>query len=134
MTNFSGKPLSSKTANAACGGPQGGGMDSRRNGVAEVSPKYLADIATNGVPVGYKQTDVGVIPEDWELKYLGEICNFENGDRSSNYPSAHEFSNSGIPFINAGHVSEGKIDLADMDYIPTHVYERLGGGKVKSGD
>ena len=134
MKNFSGEPISSKTANAACGGPQGGGMDSRRNGVAEVSPKYLADIATNGVPVGYKQTDVGVIPEDWELKYLGEICNFENGDRSSNYPSAHEFSNSGIPFINAGHVSEGKIDLADMDYIPTHVYERLGGGKVKSGD
>lgn len=134
MKNFSGEPISSKTANAACGGPQGGGMESRRNGVAEVSPKYLADIATNGVPVGYKQTDVGVIPEDWELKYLGEICNFENGDRSSNYPSAHEFSNSGIPFINAGHVSEGKIDLADMDYIPTHVYERLGGGKVKSGD
>lgn len=134
MTNFSGKPLSPKTGNAACGGPQGGGMDSRRNGVAEVNPKYLADVATNGIPVGYKQTEVGLIPEDWELKYLGEICNFENGDRSSNYPSAHEFSNSGIPFINAGHVSEGKIDLADMDYIPTHVYERLGGGKVKSGD
>lgn len=104
------------------------------SGVAEVNPKYLADVATNGIPVGYKQTEVGLIPEDWELKYLGEICNFENGDRSSNYPSAHEFSNSGIPFINAGHVSEGKIDLADMDYIPTHVYERLGGGKVKSGD
>ena len=134
MTNFSGEPISSKTGNAACGGPQGGGMDNRRNGVAEVNPKYLADVATNGIPVGYKQTEVGLIPEDWELKYLGEICNFENGDRSSNYPSAHEFSNSGIPFINAGHVSEGKIDLADMDYIPTHVYERLGGGKVKSGD
>lgn len=104
------------------------------SGVAEVSPKYLTEAALNAIPVGYKQTEVGVIPEDWELKCLGEICNFENGDRSSNYPSAHEFSNSGIPFINAGHVSEGSIDLEDMDYIPTHVYERLGGGKVKSGD
>ncbi|WP_272515291.1 MULTISPECIES: restriction endonuclease subunit S [unclassified Providencia] len=94
----------------------------------------VVEMGLNLIPAGYKQTEVGVIPEDWELKYLGEICNFENGDRSSNYPSAHEFSNSGIPFINAGHVSEGKIDLADMDYIPTHVYERLGGGKVKSGD
>ena len=67
MTNFSGENL-----NAACGGPQGGGMDSRRNGVAEVSPKYLPDIATNGVPVGYKQTEVGVIPEDWEVISIGE--------------------------------------------------------------
>ena len=67
MTNFSGEPISSKTANAACGGPQGGGMDSRRNGVAEVSPKYLAEAASNAIPVGYKQTEVGVIPEDWQV-------------------------------------------------------------------
>lgn len=111
--------------------------------VADASAGYFAHPAGEGLnpvqggvvcPPGYKQTEVGMIPEDWELKCLGEICNFENGDRSSNYPSAHEFSSSGIPFINAGHVSDGKIDLADMDYIPTYVYERLGGGKVKSGD
>ena len=91
-------------------------------------------VSSNLIPVGYKQTEVGVIPEDWEIKSLGEICSFENGDRSSNYPSAHEFSNFGIPFINAGHISEGKIDLENMDYIPTNIFERLGGGKVKSGD
>ncbi|MCB1658004.1 MAG: restriction endonuclease subunit S [Moraxellaceae bacterium] len=28
----------------------------------------------SNVPVGYKQTDVGVIPEDWELKSLRDIC------------------------------------------------------------
>jgi type I restriction enzyme S subunit len=76
MTNFSGKPLSSKTANAACGGPQGGGMDSRRNGVAEISPKYLAEVASNAIPSDYKQTEVGVIPEDWEVKTYGEVFTF----------------------------------------------------------
>ena len=25
------------------------------------------------VPVGYKNTEVGVIPEDWEVKELGQI-------------------------------------------------------------
>lgn len=69
MTNFSGENL-----NAACGG-----MDSRRNGVAEVSPKYLSDIATNGVPVGYKQTEVGVIPEDWDVKKIGDLANVIRG-------------------------------------------------------
>src|SRR5690554_5243371 len=67
MTNFSGKNL-----NAACGGPQGGGMDSRRNGVAEISPKYLTEAASNAVPVGYKQTEVGVIPEDWVVATIAE--------------------------------------------------------------
>jgi type I restriction enzyme S subunit len=43
------------------------------SGVAEVSPKYLADVATNGVPVGYKQTDVGVIPEHWGVSRLRDL-------------------------------------------------------------
>ncbi len=79
MTNFSGEPISSKTANAACGGPQGGGMDSRRNGVAEVSPKYLAEAASNAIPVGYKQTEVGVIPEDWQVIVFGEVLSIRHG-------------------------------------------------------
>lgn len=86
------------------------------------------------VEKGYKQTEVGVIPEDWKVKRLGEVCQFENGDRSSNYPAANEFVTYGIPFINAGHVSDGIIKLDRMDYLPNHVFNRLGAGKVLSGD
>ncbi|WP_158643495.1 restriction endonuclease subunit S [Ketobacter alkanivorans] len=88
----------------------------------------------DGSKKGYKQSELGEIPEDWDVVTLGEICNFENGDRSSNYPSAHEFVEYGVSFINAGHVADGLIDLRYMDYIPEHVYERLGGGKVAAGD
>ena len=28
---------------------------------------------------GYKQTEVGVIPEEWEVKKLGDICKFSKG-------------------------------------------------------
>src|SRR5690606_5682560 len=55
----------------------GAGVDGM-SGVAEVSPKYLADVSMNSVPVGYKQTEVGVIPEDWDVLRVGEafeICN-----------------------------------------------------------
>ncbi|NJL06659.1 MAG: restriction endonuclease subunit S, partial [Chloroflexaceae bacterium] len=31
------------------------------------------------VPPGYKQTEIGVIPEDWEVKRLGEIGSFSRG-------------------------------------------------------
>lgn len=83
---------------------------------------------------GYKQTEVGIIPDDWRVIKLGNVCSFENGDRSSNYPSPSSFVESGIPFINAGHVADGKIETAAMDYITADSYRRLGGGKVISGD
>jgi type I restriction enzyme S subunit len=31
------------------------------------------------VKAGYKQTDVGVIPEDWDVKLLPEVCRFRSG-------------------------------------------------------
>jgi type I restriction enzyme S subunit len=82
----------------------------------------------------YKLTDIGVIPDDWDTKLLGDISYFENGDRSSNYPAASEFVSYGIPFINAGHVSDGIIKMEQMDYIPDYVFQRLRGGKVQPGD
>lgn len=86
------------------------------------------------VKPGYKQTEVGVIPGDWDIPILSELCLFENGDRSSNYPSGSDFTISGVPFINAGHVAQGKIDLASMDYIRPESFARLTRGKVKESD
>lgn len=31
------------------------------------------------IKTGYKQTNIGIIPEDWEVKRLGEIFDFKNG-------------------------------------------------------
>ena len=90
MTNFSGKPLSPKTGNAACGSPQGGGRDSRRNGVAEVSSTYLAEMASPTVPVGFKPTEVGVIPENWEVIKLGD-CTSYVGSGKTNTKSRGEY-------------------------------------------
>jgi len=86
------------------------------------------------VKTGYKKTEVGLLPNDWCLSALGEICGFENGDRSHNYPSPGSFVSSGIPFVNAGHVAEGKISSKNMNYITEEAYGRLGGGKLKAGD
>lgn len=83
---------------------------------------------------GYKQTQVGVIPEDWNVSTLGSVCSFENGDRGENYPSPGSFVASGVPFVNAGHMSKGHVSLEHMDYISKEAYDRLGGGKCIPGD
>jgi type I restriction enzyme S subunit len=33
------------------------------------------------IPAGYKQTEVGVIPEDWEARSIGEIAKFSGGSQ-----------------------------------------------------
>src|SRR3972149_7935059 len=33
----------------------------------------------SNISKGYKQTEVGVIPEDWEVKKLGDFCGFTQG-------------------------------------------------------
>ena len=83
---------------------------------------------------GYKQTEVGMIPEDWKLSKLSEVCTFENGDRGINYPSPGSFVPSGIPFVNAGHLQNGMISMREMDYITPQAFERLGSGKFAPGD
>jgi type I restriction enzyme S subunit len=70
----------------------------------------------------------------WQTKVLGELCSFENGDRGENYPSKSVQTSSGVPFINAGHLTESGIDLADMNYIPRERFELLGNGKIRRND
>lgn len=72
--------------------------------------------------------------QGWEIKKLGEVCDFENGDRGTNYPSKAHRTQTGIPFINAGHLSNNGIDFKEMDYISTERYELLGAGKIRKND
>ncbi len=75
-----------------------GGMDSRSNQVAEVSAKYLAKGATNTVPVGYKQTEVGVIPNHWEASTIGDVTIWVSGGTPSRKNGA--FWTGSIPWIS----------------------------------
>jgi type I restriction enzyme, S subunit len=47
--------------------------------------------------IGYKQTEVGVIPEDWEVKRLGELFEITSSKRVFQ----SEWKTEGIPFYRA---------------------------------
>jgi type I restriction enzyme S subunit len=48
--------------------------------VNEAPADYSVAATTRyAVPAGYKQTEAGVIPEDWDVKYLRELVDFANG-------------------------------------------------------
>ena len=65
----------------------------------------------------YKQTELGLIPDDWEVKKLGEIL--KEYSLGGNYENNSE--ESGIPLIKMGNIGRGKIDLSKIEYLPKNV-------------
>ncbi len=57
-----------------------------------------------------------------------------NGDRSSKYPNSDDMVPIGIPFINAGDLENGTINLDDCNKISRDKYNELGGAKLQQGD
>ena len=65
----------------------------------------------------YKQTELGLIPDDWEVKKLGEIL--KEYSLGGNYENNSEESE--IPLIKMGNIGRGKIDLSKIEYLPKNV-------------
>lgn len=56
---------------------------------------------TSNIPAGHKQTDVGIIPEDWELTSYDEAFNFL---RTANYSRAELSDNQDVKYIHYGDI------------------------------
>ena len=69
---------------------------------------------TIDIPKGYKQSPVGVIPADWEVKRLGEISDIGSGGTPSKKNS--EYWNGEIPWITTSLLNQLTITRAD-EYI-----------------
>lgn len=72
--------------------------------------------------------------EAWEEKKLGDYCDMFNGDRSAKYPNAQDMVSEGIPFINAGDLVDGHVNLVSAKKITREKYNDLGGAKLQLGD
>jgi len=64
------------------------------------------------VPPGYKQTEVGVIPEDWDVKRIGDLASVGAGGTPSR--KIPEYWNGSIPWITTSQIDFGMIAEADQ--------------------
>ena len=70
----------------------------------------VAEADLNQIPVGYKQTEVGVIPEDWECSCFDNVCSII-GDGIHSTP---KYNDSGeYFFVNGNNLIDGKITTFD---------------------
>ena len=68
-----------------------------------------------GVKSGYKQTEVGVIPEDWEVKQLVELAKVRSGiAKNSNKTISNPVL---VHYLRVANVQDGYLDLFEMSMI-----------------
>lgn len=69
---------------------------------------------------GYKMTEVGVIPEDWEVKELSSISEIKSGKRLPK-GSLVTSSKTPYPYIRVIDMNMGYLNLSDIMYVPENV-------------
>lgn len=88
------------------------------------------------VKKGYKQTEVDVIPEDWEVKSLGELCvKVQDGNYGGDYPKANEFLSYGVPFLTSKAIGKDGFLKTDLiDFISENKHSELRKAHIECND
>ena len=94
---------------------------------------HAPHITNDSFPVrqGYKWTEVGVIPEDWEIQRLDAICSVYSGGTPST--ARHDFYGGHIPWITSGDLNARRITEVS-NYLTQAGFDSSAAKMVESGD
>lgn len=82
---------------------------------------------------GYKQTEVGVIPEDWDVAVLGEFTD-KVGSGITPTGGSRVYRDSGRPFIRSQNVGWGTLKLDDLAYIDEETHQSFVASEITEKD
>lgn len=82
------------------------------------------------VPEGYKQTEVGVIPVDWDVVIFDECFDIWSGYGFKK----SEYTNYGVKLLRIDNVSYGKIQWDSIAFLPIKYTETYKSLLIKEGD
>lgn len=82
---------------------------------------------------GYKQTDIGVIPRDWDVKSLGDCASLRTGPFGSALHKA-DYIDGGVPVVNPMHINDGRIEPTRAMSITEAAAKALADFRLKAGE
>lgn len=91
------------------------------------------------VRAGYKQTEVGVIPEDWDMVPIESMTppnrkyGIVDGPFGSNLKTIH-YRKSGIPIVTSGYVTDGRFRADEYLYVDDAKFREEKRSAVAPGD
>jgi len=81
-----------------------------------VKEGLLQDLLTRGIGhTRFKQTEIGEIPEGWEVRALEEVCGRVGVGIASS--ATHAYRDTGVPLIRNQNIKYGYLDLSDLLYV-----------------
>jgi type I restriction enzyme S subunit len=85
-----------------------------------------------------KETEIGKVPKNWTETTLGEVCT-DNDGRIQTGPfgsqlHASDYRRDGLPVVNPTHLSDNKINHADIPRISREKTAKLGRHVLQEGD
>lgn len=84
--------------------------------------------ASDGEPISTE------CPAGWHWTKLSLLAMFENGDRSSNYPSGSDIRSEGVPFISTKAIRNHAVSLEAVDFVSPEKFASLRSGKAQHLD
>lgn len=93
-----------------------------------------------GQPKGTKPSELGEIPEDWDVITIDEalskkmIIDQMDGNHGELYPKSHEFSLDGVPYVGATDFYNGIIDYKNCKKLPLGRAKKFKKGIALNGD
>ncbi|HCI6676656.1 TPA: restriction endonuclease subunit S [Klebsiella quasipneumoniae subsp. quasipneumoniae] len=86
-----------------------------------VVDEQQAGTAGKSVPSGFKLTEVGVIPEDWDVKCILDVSSkVTDGTHDTPKPIKE-----GIPFLTALHIKDNNIDFNNCYFLPENIHNEI---------
>ncbi len=105
--------------------------------VREASASYvrLTELSGDAVPFGYKQTELGVIPDEWEVKAVHEFAGIMTGPFGTLLKAAEYSTGDGVPVISVGEIRDGYFRITEhTPRVSEAVTKRLPQYVLKEGD
>ena len=90
----------------------------------KLRPKY------EDAPELYKESKLGWIPKEWEVKIFGEQIELIHGHQFRNY----DFTESGVPVVKIGQVKPENLDLSHCSFVGFDRVEEFNNEIIRNGD
>lgn len=90
-------------------------------------------MVTETIAPGYNLTEIGVIPEDWDVSEIDEIAEVKSGKR---LPKGERLLDSQTPhpYIRVADMYQGGVSLNDIKYVPEEIYPTIKKYKIFEED
>ncbi len=96
-----------------------------------MAEQMMQDAASKAIPAGYKQTEVGVIPEDWDIKELQQICRVPI---TYGIVQCGPHIVNGVPYIRVSDMTSRELDVDGMLRTSPQIAATFTRSTVDEGD